>query len=100
MSPTRFRVSKLSIKPIAAKITAYGRMISIVAQFNGTIGICHVGRPPLMEAKSPTRGTSMPKPITTAATIPIPASGAGMNLVMRGITQMIAIVAITRPSII
>ena len=53
-----------------------------------------------MAAISPTRGTSIPKKITMTATIPIPANGAGMILVTRGITQMIAIVKPTKPSIV
>ena len=41
----------------------------------------------------------MPVKITTPATIPIPAKGAGITFVMRGITQIIAIVAATSTSI-
>ena len=75
-------------------------MISNVSHVRGTDGIWNAGKPPWIEAMSPTRGTSRPKAITTAAMIPIPASGAGMTLVIRGMTQMIAMVAATSPSMI
>ena len=84
ISPTRFKVKRLSIKPIAAKMIEYGKMICSVSQVNGTTGIWNGGNPPSIEAMSPTRGTSKPKTITIAATIPIPARGAGITLVSFG----------------
>ena len=62
-------------------------------------GMWNVGKPPSIEARSPTRGTSMPVAITRMAMMPMPASGAGISLVMRGMTQMIAIVAATSANI-
>ena len=61
--------------------------------------MCGMGKPPWIDARSPTRGTSMPVAITTTATMPMPASGAGISLVILGITQMIAMVAATSASI-
>jgi hypothetical protein len=39
MSPTRLSVSRLSIRPMAARFTAQGIMISKFSQGSGTIGI-------------------------------------------------------------
>ena len=53
-----------------------------------------------MDAISPTRGTSIPKKMTTAATILIPIRGAGINLVNFGVNQIITMVKITKDNMI
>ncbi len=63
-----------------------------VSSVNGTIGMAKAGRPPDRLARSPTRGTSIPKPITTAVTMPMAVNGAGTSLVMRGACQITSMV--------
>lgn len=51
-------------------------------------GMWKDGKPPEIEAMSPpTVGTSMPSAITSTATIPIPASGAGTSFVTLGVPR-------------
>ena len=59
ISPTKLRVNKLSIKPIADSINAYGKIIFRVSKFKGTFGIENIGNPPLTLARSPTLGISI-----------------------------------------
>jgi hypothetical protein len=61
ISLTKFKVNKLSINPIVAKIKAYGKIISRVSIFIGTDGIENLGRPPFTLARSPTFGISILK---------------------------------------
>ena len=69
-SSIKFSVSRLSIKPTSAMTIAYGKTISIISQLRPpTSGIWKIGRPPLIEAISPTVLVS--KPIQIAATLPI-----------------------------
>src|SRR5680860_159626 len=75
-------------------------MISSISRLIGTMGMWKAGNPPWIEARSPTRGTSMPNAMTMAATTAMPASGAGTTLVIFGITQMMAMVSATRPSML
>ena len=74
-------------------------MISKVSRLSGTIGIWKVGSPPSIEARSPTRGTGNPKPMTKAATTPMATSGAGTALVTLGTAQISTMVSPTRPSV-
>nr|ADI20443.1 hypothetical protein [uncultured alpha proteobacterium EB080_L43F08] len=52
-----------------SNIKAYGKIIKNVSKFNGTIGMENVGKPPLTDAKSSTRGTGISKRITIVALI-------------------------------
>ena len=85
MPSMRETVSKDSIRPIAAKIKACGRMIQSVSKLSGTSGTLNVGRLPEMLARSPTVGVLIPPKITTAETIRIAASAEGNFEVTYGI---------------
>ena len=95
-SPTKLSVSKLSIKPIAARIIAYGNIIINVSMFIGTIGIAKVGKPPATLDKSPTLGTGKSKSKTKDVTNRIAANVDGIILVTLGKYQMINIVKKTK----
>ncbi len=69
-----------------------------VSQLSGTSGSPNCGSPPEIEARSPTLGTGSPKPMTTAAVIAMPASGAGIAIVSLGSAQITAIVSATSAS--
>ena len=97
ISPTRFKVNRLSIKPIDASITAYGNIINKVSKFTGTIGSLNSGNPPDKLAMSPTRSTFKSRINTKIVTIEIAKRGAGTNFVIRGVTHIKAIVAHTKP---
>ena len=75
-------------------------MIQRVSRVKGTFGMVKGGRPPSTDAKSPTRGTGTSNKMTAMATRPMAASGAGKAFVMRGVIQIIAIVAATSARLI
>ena len=54
----------ISIKPMSARIAAYGKMIFRVANEIGTSGMRNEGRSPAIDAMSPTLRTSSPNPPT------------------------------------
>ena len=61
--------------------------------------MCQLGKPPASEARSPTRGTLISNASTAMVTSPIAINGAGIILVIRGVIQIMAIVAATRISV-
>ena len=75
-------------------------MIQRVSSVKGTFGMAKGGRLPSTDARSPTRGTGTSNMITATAMRPMAASGAGNALVMRGVIQIIAIVAATSARVI
>ena len=97
ISPTKFRVRRLSIKPIEASIKAYGKIIFNVSIFKGTLGIEKSGSPPLTLARSPTLGMSMLKAKTRIVVNKIATSVDGSALVIFGNNHITSMVNKTNP---
>ena len=100
ISSTMLSVSKDSINPTPATMPAYGSIIISVSSEKGTSGRWKGGKPPLMEAISPTVLVSIPSSFTRAKIDKIAAREAGISLVSLGNPQMISMVNATRPSMI
>ncbi len=97
ISSTILRVKRLSIKPTAATIQAYGKIICKVSKLKGRFGIWKGGKFPEIELISPTLTVSIPRSITTAKVLKIATSEAGTIFVSFGSPQMISIVKVTSP---
>ena len=108
-SSTSVSVRRDSIKPTAARTTAYGNTIRKVSNVKGTIGIENSGNPPCNVAslspvidrrKSTIVGASKPKTITTTVMPMIAASDAGTAFVSFGKKKITAMVAATRTNMV
>mmetsp|Transcript_29 Transcript_29/g.68 ORF Transcript_29/g.68 Transcript_29/m.68 type:complete len:241 (-) Transcript_29:80-802(-) len=95
-----------STSPTTHTAAANGMMIWRVSNVNGHMGNAKAGREPLMETMSPTvrRAPTWPHALSTGSelampvTIPMAASGAGMERVTSGITCTKNMVRPTRPN--
>ena len=72
-------------------------MISRVSRLKGRFGRWKGGKPPLIDAKSPTVFVSMPNPAAKAKITMIAVSPPGNALVIFGRKAMIAIASATSP---
>lgn len=70
-----------------------------VSKVKGTLGKWKGGKPPWMEAMSPTVWVLMPKATTRPNTVRIATSEAGIALVILGNPQIISMVRSTNPTI-
>ena len=86
-------VNNDSIKPIAARITANGKINNKVSIVSGTFGAANVGKPPAILARSPTVLVLRSSPITIKLTTRIPANAEGIAFVTFGKKWVINIVA-------
>jgi len=79
ISSIKRSVNKDSIKPIAASINAYGKIMPNVSKLKGTLGMLNLGKPPAIDATSPTTLVSMFSPITARETATIATNDDGMS---------------------
>ena len=86
------------MRPTEATITANGSMIWNVSRVSGMFARWKGGKPPLIEAKSPTVLVSMPNPYASPKTTTMAVSPPGIAFVILGISQMINIATTTSPT--